>query len=218
MVKCKYTQHWHKVCMYVLIEAWCGSGTVNVEACLRLWVCNVGLMSWTVCHPPTAVSEHTVIQRDSCISTQLPLFLAHRRTPPTFSPLQQEATQKTQEICHTHAHTKKTSQGIRPGKMRDENDFGVWTFLSSLFTTIRVCVFTCFSWQKMCIKDSPRAACNTLIMRTTPCACVINYLKALFEFLSEHCNSPNNKKQPIKSTYRAHILKTQRVPLHRLQL
>ncbi len=179
-------------------------------------------MSWTVCHPPTVVSEHAVIHRDSCTSAQLSLSLSHNRIPPN-SPLpsSDEPRKKPKSKGGTHTQTQPNSLngvGERPHKVLDgENErWGRFWSLCEGF------------WQKMCIKGSPQALYNTLIIRKAlcvhVCVCVceresvINYLQALFLFLGEHYKSPNNKKQPVKSTYRAHILKTPRLPLHRLQL
>lgn len=224
-------------CIYCVEDKkwkWCKWGRVDDrEACMYmcLSLCNVGLMSWTVCHPPTVGEEYAVIQKDSCISAQLSLSLfltAGGRQPPLPS------SNKPPHINGTHTQTQpsslnrrtiKTSHGIRRRKW-DEMILKYELFFSSPFPTTGVCGFTCFSpllrgvWQKMYINESPQALYNTLIMGITlrVFVCVINYLHALFLFLSECHNSPNNKKQAVKPTYRAHILKTLKVPLHTLQL
>lgn len=93
---------------------------------------------WTVCQPPTAVSEHAVIQRDSRLSTQLPLSLSLSRMLTASAPSSNKPRKKqikTPNADAARAHTTRsrapdggtedTSQGIRG----NENGFEAWTFL-----------------------------------------------------------------------------------------
>lgn len=110
---------------------WCKSVRVNEEMYLRVCVCVriAGLMSWTVCLPPTAFSEPAVIQTDSCISS---LSLRHSGTPTTSPRLQQRAKKKKKRWHANNSPgwlgggTNETSQGIRRRKW--ESGFEVWTF------------------------------------------------------------------------------------------
>lgn len=97
--------------------------------CVCVCVCIAGLMSWTVCLPPTALSEPAVIQTDSCISS---LSLRHSGTPTTSPRLQQRAKKKKKRWHANNSPgwlgggTNETSQGIRRRKW--ESGFEVWTF------------------------------------------------------------------------------------------
>lgn len=204
---------------------WITKRCVCVCVSVRCWFVELNCLSPTYCCIRVRCHSERQLQLYTTFSLS---FAQQDATNPPSPP----ATNPANKDGHAHTNTAKLSQQRHDKdltrywteKIRDENDFEVWTFLSSLIATLRVCVFIYFSpllrgvWQKMCIKDGPQALYNTLIMRIPLCVRVINYLQALFLLVSEHCDSPNNKKQPEKSTYRAHILKTLRVPLHRLQL
>ena len=136
-----------------------------LHACVCVCVCIAGLMSWTVCLPPTALSEPAVIQTDSCISS-LSLSLRHRRTPTTSPRLQQRAKKKKKKKKKRwHANnspgwlgggTNETSQGIRR-----RNERAVLKFELFLLRRFKLACSPVFAPpspplpRKTCIKDEP---------------------------------------------------------------
>lgn len=140
---------------------WCKSVRVNEEMYLRVCVCVriAGLMSWTVCLPPTALSEPAVIQTDSCISS---LSLRHSGTPTTSPRLQQRAKKKKKDGTQTTAPAGSAEARTRPHKALDGgNERAVLKFELFPFATFQVGVLTRFRppppplLRKTCIKYEP---------------------------------------------------------------
>lgn len=197
-----------------------------------LCACNVGLMSWTVCHPPTAVSERSVLSfRKTAASPHnlLSLYFAQQDaaafpSPPATNPTRNPDGAHTQTPARTHKRrhalhrgTIKTSQSIR----ESETWKAFWKFelfLSSLLATLNV--FTCLpspgrGFDKRC---ASKIGFMIIWLWGIRCVFVSSAISELcFHSYAFLYNSLNNKEQPV-NPHTEYTHWTLRVPLHRLQL
>ena len=175
----------------ICVWKWCKSVRANEEmhlcvcvcvcVCVRAFVCIAGLMSRTVCLPPTALSEPAVIQTDSCISS---LSLRHSRTPPT-SPRLQQRTRKKKKMARTRKQQprpRSTEARKRPHMALDGgNERAVLKF--ELFLLWRFGVSHPFSpplppENDVHQRQAPEPRVKTLWLRGWHRERAINYLRA----------------------------------------